>query len=90
MEKTLPIRWVCPRCHKVVRLPLMLETISTNSWRGGLFAKGEWVLRLPRCKRCDRLLLLAGEPKRDTHGLRELDTIIDPVDNLRKGHSHGD
>jgi hypothetical protein len=30
-------------------------------------------------------MLIAGEPKRDVHGLREKDAMIDPVDNLGPG-----
>ncbi len=78
MQRTDPIRWVCPVCLKVERRRLILQETYTQK-----FAAGK--LRLIEPRHCNRFLLLAGEPKKDVHGLvdENKDTMIDPVDNLK-------
>ncbi len=78
--KTDPIRWVCSVCLKVIRRPLVLQKVDGNRHK---YSVGK--VRLIEPRHCNKPLLLAGEPKRDVHGLRELDSWIDPVDNLIRG-----
>lgn len=78
--ETVPIRWVCGLCLKVVRQCLKAYRLPV----GGNALRGHYdyvtTVAWPQC--CGLDLLLAGEPKRDVHGLREKDAMIDPVDNL--------
>ena len=75
--KTDPIRWVCGLCLKVVRRSLT----AYENWSGHFPTfQREIRVYLPEC--CGREMLIAGEPKRDVHGLREKNAMIDPVDNL--------
>ncbi len=75
LEETLPIRWVCATCLEVGRFSLrgVYVVDSGAGWR-------KFTVMLPRC--CGHDMLLAGEPKVDIHGLRQKDSIIDPVLNL--------
>ncbi len=76
--KTAPIRWICGACLKVERRALTVYLVRGFT-RSGL-ARSVSVC-LPLC--CGREMLIAGEPKRDVHGLREKGVMIDPVDNLK-------
>ncbi len=74
--KTKRIRWVCGKCITVVRKSLYY--VRTEGHPGYY---GEVRLKMPY--HCGVPMLLAGEPKKDVHGLRFKGCMIDPVDNLR-------
>ena len=82
MEKTDPIRWVCPICLRVSHRPLVLYVPAPGQHK---YTVGKIRLVEPFCNKCRTGLLLAGEPKKDVHGLHDLDAMIDPVDNLKRG-----
>ncbi len=76
--KTGPIRWICAICLKVARHSLT----AYQYWSDRAHASKSYVrVYLPQC--CGREMLLAGEAKRDIHGLREKGSMVDPVENLK-------
>ncbi len=76
--ETLPIRWVCGSCHRVLRAPLK----AIYAYRSGHGGRRKEIIELffPICCRVD--MLLAGEPKVDVHGLVRKGILIDPVQSL--------
>ena len=76
--RSAPIRWVCGSCLNVERHSLeIFNYCAKDSIANAAVTR----VYLPQC--CGRDMLIAGEPKRDVHGLREKDAMIDPVDNLK-------
>ena len=79
--QTEPIRWVCGVCLKVRRCSLTAYQYWASPFGPKRANTAMIRVYLPQC--CDQDMLIAGEPKKDVHGLRERGAIIDPVDNLK-------
>lgn len=75
---TKPIRWVCFVCLKVLRRGLIYK-ITKNAGNQQYIKS----IRIKIPHHCGKPMLLAGEPKKDVHGLRFKNCMVDPVDNLR-------
>lgn len=77
--ETLPIRWVCGSCCRVLLTPLKAK-YGYKSGHGNYRMEIKELI-FPIC--CQgQPMLLAGEPKVDVHGLVRKGILIDPVHNL--------